>query len=211
MDQSAALLCHCASALLLDCRSLEARLVPLDVTSAGFSMLVIDTRVRHDLADGKYAMRRRQCETAARALGVKSLRDLPGEPDDAGRLPDPVLGRRVRHVITENRRVQATAEALQRGDLAAMGAILTRSHQSLRDDFEVSWPQADAVVEAALASGALGARMVGGGFGGSVLALLPAAREEAVRHAVLEAFRRRDWLRPAFMTALPADGARRLR
>ena len=121
-----------------------------------------------------------------------------------------VLQRRARHVVTENRRVEATAELLRRGEADAVGAMLTRSHQSLRDDFEVSWPQADAAVSAAIEGGALGARMMGGGFGGSVLALLPAANDEAVRHAVLEAFRRHGWPQPSFMTALPADCARRL-
>jgi galactokinase len=210
MDQSAALLGRPGRALLLDCRSGAASLVPLGLDAAGLSMLAIDTVTRHDLADGKYGTRRRECEAAARALGVPSLRDLPGEPDHADLPDDPVLRRRARHVVTENRRVEVTAELLRRGEAAAVGAILTRSHQSLRDDFEVSWPQADAAVSAAVEGGALGARMMGGGFGGSVLALLPAADDAAVRHAVLEAFGRHGWPEPAFMPALPADRARRL-
>ena len=171
MDQSASLLCRAGHALLLDCRSGESSAVPFDLPAAGLVLLVIDTRVRHALSDGRYAARRRACEEAARVLGVPALRDVTDDPAAIDRIADPVLRRRARHVMTENRRVLATAGMLRAGDIARCGPLLSASHRSLRDDFEVSWPEADAAAEAAVAAGALGARMTGGGFGGSVIAL----------------------------------------
>src|SRR5205823_751841 len=123
--------------------------------------------------DGRYSQRRQECERAARQLGVRWLRDVAG-PEAAAGLADPVLARRARHVVTENERVLAAVARLQAGDVAGVGPLLNASHASLRDDFEVSWPQADAAVAAAQRGGALGARMVGGGFGGCVIALVPA-------------------------------------
>ena len=171
MDQSAALLCQAGHALLLDCRSGASDDVPVEPGAAGLALLVIDTQIRHELTDGRYAERRRSCEAAALALGVASLRDLPDGPGDVNGLDDPELRRRVRHVVSENRRVLAVADLLRRGDLAAVGPLLTDSHASLRDDFEVSWPQADVAVETAIGAGAAGARMTGGGFGGAVIVL----------------------------------------
>ncbi len=209
MDQSAALLSQAGHALLLDCRSGIGTAVPLDPAAAGLGLLVIDTRVRHELTDGGYAARRRACEEAAQVLGVRSLRDIT----DGSQLDgiDPLLQRRARHVVTENNRVLVTAQLLREGDLTATGPLLTASHESLRDDFEVSWPAADATVAAALEAGACGARMTGGGFGGSVIALVPAERDEAVRAAVGEAFAQRGWTEPGFSDAVPSAGARRIR
>jgi galactokinase len=209
MDQYASLLCRAGYALLLDCRSGEASEVPFHLAAAGLVLVVIDTRVRRELSDGRYAARRRSCEDAARALGVPSLRYLTQTPA-AGKL-DPLLERRVRHVVTENARVLHTVDLLRAGDLAGCGPVLTASHGSLRDDFEVSWPQADVAVEAALAGGALGARMTGGGFGGSVIALVSAASGDGVRTAVTGAYAARGWQLPLFTEALPSPGATRLR
>jgi galactokinase len=209
MDQSASLLCQAGHALLLDCRSGETSLVPLALREAGLVLVVIDTGVRRELSDGRYADRRRACEEAARVLGVPSLRYLTHSPV-AGRL-GPVLERRVRHVVTENARVLQTVELLRAGEPARCGPVLTASHASLRDDFEISWPQADTAVEAALAGGALGARMTGGGFGGSVIALADAAGSDSVRAAVAHAYASRGWRPPLFAEALPSPGARRLR
>ena len=176
---------------------------------AGLALLVIDTRAPHALADGGYAARRRACEEAAAALGVRSLRDVTDLAGLAG-LTDPVLRRRARHVVTENQPGAGHGGAAARAaTLADIGPLLTASHASLRDDFEVSWPEADVAVEAALAAGALGARMTGGGFGGSVLALVPADRP-AVRAAVRAAFARRGWPEPGFLDAPPSAGARRV-
>jgi len=209
MDQSASLLCEAGHALLLDCRSGETAGVPLDPAAAGLALLVIDTGARHALTDGRYSLRRAECERAAAALGVRSLRDV-GEVAELARLADPVLRRRARHILTENQRVGRTVALLRAGDLAGIGPLLSASHRSLAGDFEVSWPQADAAVSAAERGGAAGARMVGGGFGGSVIALVP-ADTAGVRAAVSGEFAARGWPAPRFLAAPPSAGAHRLR
>jgi galactokinase len=176
MDQLAALLCTPGHALFLDTRTLETRQLPLDVEADGLALLLLDTGVRHALAASAYAERRSQCERAARELGVAALRDVPPTGLDGAlrALAEPRLRRRVRHVVTENERVLNSVDLLAAGRTRELGGLLTESHGSLRDDFEVSWPEADDLVEAALAAGALGARMIGGGFGGCVLVLADA-------------------------------------
>jgi galactokinase len=211
MDQSASLLGQEGSALLIDCQSGAVTAVPLDPAAAGMALLIIDTGVRHVLADGSYADRRRECEQAAQALGLASLRGLTDDPESVSRLIDPVLRRRARHVVTENRRVAAAARLLRAGELAASGALLTASHRSLRDDFEVSWPAADTTVEVALAAGALGARMMGGGFGGSVIALAPVRQAGQIRADAGAAYASRGWAAPRFLDVAPAAAASRLR
>ena len=229
MDQLAAFLCRAGHALLLDCRTGSGTAVPLRPADAGLALLVIDTRVRHALADGRYAARRQACADAAAMLGVRSLRDVT---DDAGALArlagqagpgglavqagpsgpaGPVLQRAVRHVISENHRVLAAAELLRAGDQAGIGPLLTASHRSLRDQFEVSWPQADAAVDTAIGAGAAGARMTGGGFGGAVIGLVPADRAGPIRRAVAERFAQRGWRAPRYLDAVPSGGARRIR
>jgi galactokinase len=209
MDQSAALLCQAGHALLLDCRSGIGTAVPLDPAPSGLALLVVDTAARHEHAADGYAARRQECEDAARALGARSLRDITDSSELAGL--DPLLARRARHVVTENSRVLATAGLLRAGQLSRAGALLTASHASLRDDFEVSWPEADAAVETAIEAGAYGARMTGGGFGGSVLVLAAAEQAGGVRTAVAQRFERAGWAAPRFGTAVPAAGARRIR
>jgi len=211
MDQSAALLCQAGRALLLDCRTGAASAVPLDPAAAGLALLVINTRTRHALTDGGYAGRRQECQEAARALGVSSLRDISEAGGALDELADPVLRRRARHVLTEHGRVLETAGLLRRGQLRQTGELLTASHVSLRDDFEISWPEADATVETAAQAGALGARMIGGGFGGSVIALVPADRAEPVRAAVAGIYAEHGWREPQFIDAVPSDSASRLR
>jgi galactokinase len=210
MDQSAAMLGRKGHALLLDCRTLATSQVPFDPGSAGLELVVTDTRVRHDLTDGAYADRRHACEEAARQLGLPALRDVT-DPDAAlRRLTDPVLRRRARHIITDNHRVQAVAGLLRAGAMNEIGALLNASHLSLRDDFEISWPQADVAVTTANAAGALGARMIGGGFGGSVIALVPAGRAGAVTDAVAAEYARRGWAPPQAIPAAPEAGAHRI-
>jgi galactokinase len=206
MDQSASLLAQRGHALLLDCRSLATSQVPFDVTAAGLELLVLDTKVRHELGDGGYADRRRACELAAKLLGVPALRDVAGVTE-LGRLDDEVLRRRARHVITDNQRAGEVAALLRAGEVAAVGPVLTRSHASLRDDFEVSWPEADVAVDTAVAAGALGARMMGGGFGGSVIAIGPAGRTAEIVATVTAAFRHRGWAAPDVVPAAPEAGA----
>jgi galactokinase len=215
MDQSASLLSQAGHALLLDCRSLDHSQVPFDPAAVGSRLLLINTRARHHLGDGGYGRRRAECEEAARLLGVSSLRDVT-DVGDTARLADPVLRRRARHVVTDNQRVLQVTGLLRGspGDLRStyreIGRLLTQAHESLRDDFEISWPEADAAVEAALAAGALGARMMGGGFGGCVLALVPETASGPVRGAVSEAYERHGWTAPEFLDAAPSDHARRL-
>jgi galactokinase len=206
MDQSASLECTRGHALLLDCRSLATAQVPLDLAAAGAELLVLDTRVRHEHAGGSYTSRRRACEQAAALLGVPALRDVT-DLDWLDRLPDPVLRRRARHVVTEDRRVLEVTGLLRTGDVAEVGPLLTESHRSLRDDFEVSWAQADVAVDAATAAGALGARMMGGGFGGSVIVLVPAGQAARVVAAVGAEYDRRTWPSPALVPAAAEAGA----
>jgi galactokinase len=209
MDQIAALLSRAGHALLLDCRSGTGTPVPLDPAAAGLTLLVIDTGARHALGDGRYAERRRACAQAAAALGVRSLRDVT----DAGhlaRLNDPSLRRLAGHVLAEQQRVLHAADLLQAGHQASFGPLLTASHHSLRDRFQVSWPQADEAVEAAIEAGAAGARMTGGGFGGSVIALVPAKAAAQIRQNVTGRFARHHWPAPHFLDAEPSAGARRL-
>jgi galactokinase len=209
MDQSASMLSERGHALLLDCRSLDTEQVPFDVPSAGLGLLLLDTKVRHELGDSGYTDRRRACERAAGLLGVRALRDVT-DVAELDRLADPVLRRRARHVVTDDRRVGEAAALLRAGDVAGVGPLLTRSHVSLRDDFEVSWPEADVAVATALAAGALGARMMGGGFGGSVIAIGPAGRTAGIVAAVSAEFRDRGWAAPDVIPAVPEAGAQRV-
>jgi galactokinase len=208
MDQSASLLCTAGNALLLDCLTGLSIQVPLPLD--GFTLLVIDTRVSHALVGGEYADRRASCERAAALLEVTTLREIKDLASALDALTDPVLRRRVQHVVTENHRVEAMVGLLRAGAVAEIGALLTASHLSLRDQFEVSWPEADVAVEEAVRAGARGARMVGGGFGGSVIALVPSDRTDRVRDAVTAAYTDRDWPEPHFLDATPSVGARRL-
>jgi galactokinase len=210
MDQMASMVARAGHALFLDTRTGLVEHVPFDVLADGLVLLVIDTHARHDLAESGYADRFASCAEAARLLGVTALRDVPeaGLPDALARLAAfPVLVRRVRHVVTENARVLATAELLRAGRLTAIGPILTASHESLRDDFEVSVPELDTAVSAALGAGALGARMTGGGFGGSAIALAPADAAAAVAAAAAAAARRAGYPSPTVWPAVPSAGA----
>jgi galactokinase len=209
MDQMAVLLGRAAHALLLDCQAGTGTLVPLDLAADRLALLVIDTRAGHELRTGEYGERRRACAAAARALGARSLREI-GDVTALSGL-DPVLRHRARHVVSENARVLSAVALLRAGRPAGLGPLLTASHASLRDDFEVSWPQADAAVEAAAGAGALGARMTGGGFGGSVIALVPATAEAEVTAAVAAWFARAGWRPPVVSRAEPSDGASRMR
>lgn len=206
MDQAASLLCRDGAALLLDCRTLHGEDVALGLDEVGLVTLVVDTRVRHDLADGGYADRHAACVAAAEALGLPALRDATLDMLDA---LDGVLLRRARHVVTEEARVHRVVERLRAGHPEAVGPELTASHVSLRDDFEVSVPALDAVVETALEQGALGARLVGGGFGGSVLVLAPAAATERVGAAVVRRAAADGHPEPVVRAVHPAGGARR--
>ena len=204
MDQYASLLGEAGFALLVDCRSLEATSVPLDLEGAGLSLLVCDTRVERGLADTGYNDRRASCERAAEALGLDALRDAT--EDDLGRLSGED-GRRARHIVTENARVLRAADALRVGDFEGFGRLMYASHRSMRDDFEISTPELDAFVELAEASGAPGARLTGAGFGGCAIALMPADGAETLAGDCRRAFEKRGYKEPDFYEFVPAAGA----
>jgi galactokinase len=206
LDQSASTLCESGHALFLDCRDLSTEQVPFDLADAGLSLLVIDTNAPHRNSDGEYAARRAACEAAASELGVRTLRDVI-DPDDAmAHLGDVMLRRRARHVLTENERVLRTVDLLRNGKFADTGHLLTESHASMRDDFEITVAETDAAVEAALEAGALGARMTGGGFGGCVIALTTAAAVSGVEVAVRETFKIRGYAPPTAFLAPASAG-----
>jgi galactokinase len=220
LDQSASLLCRAGEALLLDFRPglpPEEHAVPLpwDLAGGGLTLLAVDTRAPHRLVDGQYAARRASCERAAALLGLGSLREiLPGALDDALAAlaphdPDGVLRRRVRHVVTETARTAAVADLVRAGAYEQVGPLMTASHAALRDDFEVTVPELDLAVDASLAAGALGARMTGGGFGGSTLALVRTGEADAVVSGVGAAFADAGLPAPAFLLAPPSDPAGR--
>ena len=209
MDQTVAVLGQSDHALLLDCRSWETRQVPFEPEAAGLTLLVVDTRVHHSLSDGGYGSRRADCEEAADTLGVETLREAT--LGDLDRISDERVRRRARHVVTEIARVSETVEALTGADWRLVGSLMLASHVSMRDDFEISCAELDAVVETATDEGAVGARMTGGGFGGSAIALVPTDRVDAVRKSVSAVFRDNGWRSPSYLPARASDAARVLR
>ncbi|WP_413452245.1 galactokinase [Georgenia phoenicis] len=212
MDQSASLRAQEGRALLLDCRDGSTRQVPFDLATAGLELLVIDTRAPHALVDGQYAERRDSCERAARRLGVATLREVEDLDAALAALEEPVVQRRVRHVVTEIERVTRFVAELGAGqlDAAALGELMAGSHASLRDDYEVTCPELDLAVETATAAGAHGARMTGGGFGGSAIALLPAGQAERVAAEVTAAFAAAGFAEPAFLLSPASAPAERV-
>ncbi|AGZ46181.1 galactokinase [Actinoplanes friuliensis] len=212
MDQSASIRCEEGRALFLDCRSLAVEQIPFDLAAAGLAILIINSNAPHQHVDGEYGARRKSCEEAARILGVPALRDVtPDALDEAlGKLDDDVMRRRVRHIVTENQRVLDTVELLRAGRIRDIGPLMTASHASMRDDFEITVPEIDVAVEAALAAGAYGARMTGGGFGGCVLALIDAADADTTTAAVERAYAERSFTAPTAWMATPGPGATRL-
>jgi galactokinase len=211
MDQSASLRGAKGQAVFLDCRDQHVDLVPFDAESSGLVLLVIDTKVSHSHADGGYASRRASCELGAEILGVKALRDVGVERlEEASGLLDETTMKRVRHVVTENDRVLQTVEVLGGQGPASIGPLLDASHVSMRDDFEISCPELDLAVDTSRANGAIGARMTGGGFGGSAIALTPVGQEQQVRDAVVRSFGEAGYATPDIFTVTPAAGARRL-
>lgn len=210
MDQLAALCCEAGHALFLDTRGPHLEQVPFDLADAGLALLVIDTRAPHRLVDGEYAARRRSCEQAAAALGVPALRDVADLDAALRRLADPTTRRRVHHVVTENARVRDAVALLWAGRPSALGPLLDASHRSLRDDYEVSVPQLDTAVAAAVDAGALGARMTGGGFGGCAVALVDQPAVPTVESAVRTAYARAGFAPPGFFTVTPGPGTVRI-
>ena len=211
MDQAASTLCTTGHALFFDCRTDDAEQVRFDTVSAGLEILVLDTKTPHALVDSEYAARRASCEEAARLLGVAALRDVTDLDSALERLPDPVIRRRVRHVVTENARVLQAVEVLRAARIADLAPLLDASHASMRDDFEITMPQVDLAVEEARVAGALGARMTGGGFGGCIIALVPAGDVERVGADIARSFADAGYGPPVHFAALPSAGAQRLK
>ncbi|MGW7817053.1 galactokinase [Streptomyces puniciscabiei] len=213
MDQTASACCEQGHALFLDTRDLSQRQIPFDLAAEGLRLLVVDTQVKHAHSGGEYGKRRAGCEKGAALLGVDALRDIPYDGLDAAlaRLGDEEeVVRLVRHVVTEDQRVERVVELLRAGETRAIGPVLTEGHASLRDDFRISCPELDLVVDTALANGALGARMTGGGFGGSAIVLTEAAEVDTLTKAVEEAFAAAGHAAPRVFEAVPSAGARRL-
>ena len=210
MDQMASMLGRRDAATFLDCRTLETSSVDLGFEQAGLGILVIDTRVTHAHSSGGYGERRASCEAGAAALGVAWLRDVAvADLDRARAILDDETFRRVRHIVTENQRVLDTVAALREAGPSAIGDLLTASHVSMRDDFEISVPELDLAVDTALSSGALGARMTGGGFGGAAIALLPKEKIADAAAAAERAFAAAGFAAPHTFTVTASEGARR--
>jgi galactokinase len=206
MDQFASANGRADAALLLDCRSLAVRTVPLPREAA---FLIVNSMVKHAHTEGAYRSRRADCETAAQILGVQSLRDIDvaALPAALANLPDGPA-RRCRHVVTENARVEAAAAAMAANDLPALGALLDTSHASLRDDMEVSVPQVDELAAIAQKTpGVFGARMMGGGFGGCVIALVAASQSETAQAAIVQRYARVIGTNPDAFICRAVDGA----
>jgi len=208
MDQSVSLMATQGSALLLDCRDLSTKNIPFDVASSGLELLIIDTQAHHALTDGGYAERRASCESAVAKLGITSLRELTMEQLEKSRgLLTETEFVRARHAVTEMKRVLDCVQALSDSNFALVGELINQSHASLRDDYTVSCPELDTAVDAALAAGALGSRMVGGGFGGSAIALIQASKTTETIRAIEKAFSSKGFKAPRFFTSLPSQGA----
>jgi galactokinase len=212
LDQSASIRCEEGRALFLDCRSYEVEQIPFDLAAAGLAILVINSNHQHQHVDGEYGARRKSCEAAAAILGVPALRDVSVDdlPAALGKLDDEVMRRRVRHVVTEDQRVLDTVALLRAGRVRDIGPLLTASHASMRDDFEITVDQIDVAVQAALDAGAYGARMTGGGFGGCVLALIDTDRAEATTAAVDAAYAERGFTPATTWIAVAGPGATKL-
>ncbi|MBZ5739907.1 galactokinase [Nocardioides mangrovi] len=205
MDQTVSMLASRDAALLIDFDSGESRDVPLDLAGAGLALLVTDTRVSHALVDGGYGARRADCEQAASELGLPSLRAATAE--QVATLTDDRVRRRAAHVVSEIGRVTEAVAAVEAGDWTAVGGLFARSHVSMRDDFEISCPELDLAVDTAVEAGAIGARMTGGGFGGSSISLVPVERVEAVARAIDTAFAAAGFRSPAHLLAPPSAAA----
>ncbi len=211
MDQMAAMHGRAGQAMLLDTRTMELTHEPCDLAAAGLVMLVVDTHAAHALSDGGgYTAVRRECERAAALLSADNLRDV--ELADLERLPEladdgDVLMRRARHVVTDNARVHQAVSQLRTRSWADLGRAFVASHASLRDDFEISCPELDVAVDAAVSAGALGARMTGGGFGGSAIALARVGDADAVAGACRTAFAGAGWPEPSVFAVEPGDAA----
>jgi galactokinase len=207
LDQLASLFGAASTALLIDFRELTVKPVAFHPATSGVALLLIDSRARHGHVDGEYAARRASCERAAADLGVPSLRDIQDRGREAlDAVTDPLARRRARHVLTENRRVMDFSAALGALDFVEAGRILTASHVSMRDDFEITIDHIDLIADIAVRAGAYGARMTGGGFGGCVIALVPDSRTNAVAEELRQRVFAAGYPRPVVIRTCAAQG-----
>lgn len=210
MDQFSSVLGRADRLILLDCRSAKAQLVPFE--GRDVAVLITNTNVKHELTGGEYAERRGQCEAAARTLGLSSLRDCSSEQLAARAATlDPILLRRARHVVGEIERTEQAAQAVQRGDWETMGTLMYASHESLRDDYQVSCDELDLLVDLArqlgTAGGVYGSRMTGAGFGGCTVSLVRTDRIAEIAGVLHRGYEARMGIQPTMFVSRPADGA----
>ncbi|QDT00017.1 galactokinase [Adhaeretor mobilis] len=210
MDQFSSSLGEAGKLLLIDCRTETAEMVSLD--DLNVAVLIINTNVKHELTGGEYAERRSQCEAAAKELGVKALRDITLEKLEAyADKLEPVLFRRARHVVSENERVLKAAEALRAGDWEDVGELMYASHNSLRDDYKVSCPELDVLVNEAhrvgTEGGVIGSRMTGGGFGGCTVTLVAAGKEREIADKICQGYQKETGIEATPFVTKPARGA----
>jgi galactokinase len=196
--------------MLLDCRSQQITLVPLK--AADIAVLIANSNVKHELTGGEYAQRRAQCEAAARLLGVSTLRDATAEQLESSRSQlDDVSYRRARHVIGEIDRTLKAAEAIPSGRWSEVGRLMYSSHESLRDDYEVSCDELDLLVQLAQEigsdGGVIGSRMTGGGFGGCTVSLVKSDRAAAIARTLQDRYQKQTGIEPSLFTSRPAQGA----
>ncbi len=210
MDQFASVMCHTNHLMLLDCRSQHIEQIPF--SDAAITVLIINTNVKHELSGGEYAERRGQCESAARKLGVASLRDANLSQLEAKRSQlDPVEFRRARHAIGEIARTVEAAGAIKAGDWPLVGRLMVASHDSLRDDYEVSCRELDLLVDLARDigsdGGVIGSRMTGGGFGGCTVSLVRTEKVDDIAQEMAQAYRAETGIEPSVLTSRPSRGA----
>jgi len=209
MDQSVSLMATQGNALLLDTRNLSIEQIPFDIAPLGLELLVIDTQVHHALVDGGYAERRASCEKAIADLGITSLRDISIADFVARKSElDEKTYLRAFHGVTEMKRVLDAVSLLKAGDFVGFGEIVTAAHISLRDNYTVSCPELNLAVDTAVKFGALGSRMIGGGFGGSAIALIKAKDSDLIKDEIKSAFMAARYKSPRFFSALPSSGAK---
>jgi galactokinase len=210
MDMFASAMARADHLMLLDCRSQQIEHIPLVDTDV--TVLIMNSNVKHELSGGEYAERRRQCESAARKLGVNALREITPAQLEANRDKlDPVEFRRARHVVTEIERTVTAAAAIRAGDWPTVGQLMYASHDSLRDDFEVSCDELDLLVSLAREigpkDGVIGSRMTGGGFGGCTVSLVETKQVNAISQALAQGYRAKTGIEPAPIISRPARGA----
>jgi galactokinase len=206
MDQATSMLAKESHILCFDCLSHEFDYLPFDIESQSLEILLIDSRVKHELVDGGYASRFAACETARTTLNLSSLRNLTRDQFEKAEL-EPLVRKRVSHVISEMERVEEASAALIQKNFHKVGELMNQSHASLRDQYEVSCVELDLICDLALNNGAIGARMMGGGFGGSAIVLTPSSARESILGHIKEAFQKKGLNSVNLIAATPSQGA----